>query len=108
MGIHQDIQKKVVQELYDIFGDSDRPVTFQDTLDMKYLERCIMETLRLYPPVPVVARKMNQELKLGTKNKLYPYSNEIILHRQSVNPTEPVISLHILTNSFNYEALSTK
>lgn len=49
----------------DIFGDSDRPCTFQDTLEMKYLERCIMETLRLYPPVPVIARELQQEVKLS-------------------------------------------
>lgn len=65
MGIHQDIQKKVVEELEEIFGDSDRPVTFQDTLEMKYLERCILETLRMYPPVPIIAREIKEELKLG-------------------------------------------
>lgn len=65
MGIFPHIQEKVVQELYDIFGDSDRPATFADTLEMKYLERCLLETLRLYPPVPIIARQLNQDLKLG-------------------------------------------
>lgn len=65
MGCHPDIQEKVIQELDDIFGDSDRPATFQDTLEMKYLERCLMETLRMYPPVPIIARKINTDLKLG-------------------------------------------
>lgn len=66
LGIHQDIQNKAYQELVDIFGDSDRDATFQDTLEMKYLERVIMESLRMYPPVPVIARKLNQDVKIST------------------------------------------
>lgn len=65
MGIHQDIQDKVIQELDEIFGDSDRPATFADTLEMKYLERCLLETLRMYPPVPIIARQLKNDLKLG-------------------------------------------
>ncbi|KAI9589365.1 hypothetical protein GQX74_007534 [Glossina fuscipes] len=72
MGIHQHIQEKVVTELNDIFGNSDRPVTFQDTLEMKYLERCLMETLRLYPPVPVIARELQEDLKLISNNYIIP------------------------------------
>lgn len=65
MGVHPEIQDKVIQEIDEIFGDSDRPATFADTLEMKYLERCLMETLRLYPPVPIIARQLNQDVKLG-------------------------------------------
>lgn len=65
MGCHPDIQEKVIQELDEIFGDSDRPATFQDTLEMKYLERCLLETLRMYPPVPLIAREIKTDLKLG-------------------------------------------
>lgn len=72
MGIHQDIQQKVVQELQDIFGDSDRPATFQDTLEMKYLERCLMETLRLYPPVPLIARQLKEDLKMASGDYVVP------------------------------------
>lgn len=46
LGIHQDIQTKVYQEQRKIFGDSSRVITYNDTIEMKYLERVIMETLR--------------------------------------------------------------
>lgn len=56
---------RVMEELNDIFKGSDRPCTFADTLEMKYLERVILETLRMFPPVPAIARKLNQDVKLG-------------------------------------------
>lgn len=87
MGCHPDIQEKVIQELDEIFGDSDRPATFQDTLEMKYLERCLLETLRLYPPVPIIAREIKQDLKLATKGYVLPAGCTVVvamykLHRQ--------------------------
>ncbi|EZA59842.1 hypothetical protein DMN91_001223 [Ooceraea biroi] len=87
MGCHPEIQEKVIQELDEIFGDSDRPVTFQDTLAMKYLERCLMETLRLYPPVPVIGRKINSDLKLASGDYSIPAGTTIAvttfkMHRQ--------------------------
>lgn len=72
MGIHQDIQDRVENELYEIFGDSQRSATFQDTLEMKYLERCLLETLRMYPPVPIIARELQEDLKLASNNYVIP------------------------------------
>ncbi|KAJ2950624.1 hypothetical protein O0L34_g8880 [Tuta absoluta] len=87
MGVHQDIQDKVIEELDQIFGDSDRPATFQDTLEMKYLERCLMETLRMYPPVPVIARHLNQDVKMPSNGKVVPAGATVVvatvkLHRR--------------------------
>ncbi|XP_050426442.1 cytochrome P450 4g15-like [Adelges cooleyi] len=79
MGVHKDVQEKVVEELYSIFGDSDRTVTFQDTLQMKYLERCIMETLRMYPPVPIISRQLNENVKLASKDIVLPAGASIII-----------------------------
>ncbi|KAF5302919.1 hypothetical protein FQA39_LY02099 [Lamprigera yunnana] len=64
MAAHPDIQKRVHQEVDTIFGRSNRPATFADTLEMKYLEMCLLETLRLYPPVPVIAREINEDVVL--------------------------------------------
>lgn len=79
MGIHQEIQEKVYEELYGIFGDSDRPATFQDTLEMKYLERCLMETLRMYPPVPIIARELREDLQLSSGKYVVPAGATVVI-----------------------------
>jgi cytochrome P450 family 4 len=79
LGIHQEIQEKVWEEQHSIFGDSDRDATFADTVEMKYLERVILETLRMYPPVPIIARKVNQDVKLASKNYTIPAGTTVII-----------------------------
>lgn len=79
LGCHPDIQEKVLQEQYAIFGDSDREATFNDTVEMKYLERVILETLRMYPPVPLIARKVNQDIKLVSQNLVVPSGSTVIV-----------------------------
>jgi cytochrome P450 family 4 len=79
LGVHKDVQEKVWQEQQAIFGDSDRDVTFADTVEMKYLERVILETLRMYPPVPLIARKINQDLKLVSQNYTIPSSATVLI-----------------------------
>ncbi|XP_075217292.1 cytochrome P450 4c3 isoform X2 [Lycorma delicatula] len=62
---NQKIQDKVASELKDIFGDSNRSFTMKDLHEMKYLDCCIKEALRLYPSVPFLARTLQEDIKLG-------------------------------------------
>lgn len=79
LGIHQDIQAKVYEEIKSIFGDSDRAPTFNDTIEMKYLERVILETLRLYPPVPIIAREVKEDVKLASRNFTIPANTTVVI-----------------------------
>ncbi|XP_029155595.1 cytochrome P450 4g15-like [Nylanderia fulva] len=88
LGCHQDIQARVHEELDAIFGDSDRQCTFQDTLEMKYLERVILETLRLFPPVPAIARQLNEDVKIITGNYILPKTATVLIPQFAVHRSE--------------------
>nr|QOL02379.1 cytochrome P450 4g15-like protein [Glyphodes pyloalis] len=79
LAVYHEVQTRVYDELYEIFGDSDRPATFEDTLHMKYLERVILESLRLYPPVPAIARKLNQDVKIVTDGFVLPAGSTVVI-----------------------------
>jgi cytochrome P450 len=71
LGCHQECQIKVQEELDRIFGDDKtRPIKSKDLTEMKYLEACIKEALRLYPSVPFISRSLTSDLVLDEKLKI--------------------------------------
>ncbi|XP_046748575.1 cytochrome P450 4g15-like [Diprion similis] len=90
LGYYPDVQEKVYQELDEIFQGSDRETTFRDTLEMKYLERVILETLRLFPPVPLIARKLNEDVKLVTGGYVIPEGATVLIPPYQVHRQEEI------------------
>uniref|UniRef100_UPI002146ABCD cytochrome P450 4C1-like n=1 Tax=Vanessa atalanta TaxID=42275 RepID=UPI002146ABCD len=93
MANHPEVQDKILEECRQIFGTSDRKPTMSDLADMKYLECCIKETLRLYPPVFFFMRYCKEDLKL--KNYVCPVGTDFAifvfeLHRRSDQFVEPL------------------
>ncbi|GBM60424.1 Cytochrome P450 4V2 [Araneus ventricosus] len=65
LGLYQDIQAKVHEELDLIFcEDPERHVTLEALNKMKYLKSVIKETLRLYPPAPFLARQVHEDVNI--------------------------------------------
>lgn len=65
MGNNLEHQEKVHEELKEVFGDSKIPVSLKQLSELKYLERVIKETLRIFPSVPIITRELIEDVKLG-------------------------------------------
>lgn len=66
LGHHPEVQAKLHEELDFIFGDDwERPVTVDDLKQLKYLDCVAKESMRLYPPVPLIARNIDEDVKVG-------------------------------------------
>ncbi|XP_041950691.1 cytochrome P450 4V2-like [Alosa sapidissima] len=92
IGSHPEVQKKVHQELDEVFGSSDRHVTAEDLKKLRYLECVIKETLRIFPSVPLFARSICEDCHIngfkipkGVNAVIIPYA----LHRDPRYFPEP-------------------
>nr|CAD7452397.1 unnamed protein product [Timema tahoe] len=65
LGFHQDVQRKVQEELDAVFGDDvERSISMEDINNLKYIEQVIKESLRLYPVIPFVPRTSTGDIKI--------------------------------------------
>ncbi|XP_064122320.1 cytochrome P450 6k1-like [Macrobrachium nipponense] len=60
-------QQRLRQELQEIVR-KEGTITYQGVMDAKYLDACIMETLRLYPPAPNLERVCSKDYKVPGTN----------------------------------------
>ncbi|CAG5035857.1 unnamed protein product [Parnassius apollo] len=75
---YPDVQDRVFQELQEVFGDSDRPLIKEDLINLKYLERVVKESLRLFPPVPFIIRKVLEDVVLPS-GRVLPAGSGIVV-----------------------------
>ncbi|XP_023212052.1 cytochrome P450 4C1-like isoform X1 [Centruroides sculpturatus] len=79
MGRFHEIQEKVYLELQEIFkNDFNRDITIDDLTKMTYLECVIKESMRIYPPFPLIARKNPSEMKIG--NYVLPANSTLVIN----------------------------
>lgn len=65
LAIYPDYQAKVVQELKSVLGSMDSPISADALSKMTFIEMVIKESLRLFPPVPVLLRKSTDDIHVG-------------------------------------------
>ncbi|XP_042230504.1 cytochrome P450 3A29-like isoform X2 [Homarus americanus] len=67
--VQQQRLRQELQKMVEEHGD----VTYQGIMEAKFLEACIMETLRMYPPAPLIERRCTKTYQLpGTEITLHP------------------------------------
>nr|NP_001165933.1 cytochrome P450 4AB22 precursor [Nasonia vitripennis] len=71
-------QDKAREEVTEILDRSEGNMGMAQIQEFNYLERCIKESLRLFPPVATMARTITEDLQL--KNYLVPAGTEVMYH----------------------------
>ncbi|XP_058978259.1 cytochrome P450 4d1-like isoform X1 [Musca domestica] len=65
---YPECQQKCFEEIVQVLGkDKSKPVTFEDLNNLHYLDLCIKETLRMFPSVPLLGRKVTEECEINGK-----------------------------------------
>ncbi|CAK1604012.1 unnamed protein product [Parnassius mnemosyne] len=72
------VQDRVFQELQEVFGDSDGPLVKEDLINLKYLERVVKESLRLFPPAPFIIRKVLEDVTLPS-GRVLPAGSGVVV-----------------------------
>ncbi len=78
------LQKLLLDEVDDIFEDSDRHCTPQDAANLKYLECCIKESLRLYPSVPGILRTLTEDTQVGKPVQIFIERNNTLKKKEKI------------------------
>lgn len=65
LAIHPEVQRKVLEELKEVFGSADTPVDYPSLNKLVYLDLVLKEVMRLFPVLPVSGRKSTGEFEIG-------------------------------------------
>ncbi|XP_070505827.1 probable cytochrome P450 313a4 [Chironomus tepperi] len=96
LGIHKNIQQKVVDELHGIFGKTlDAPyLDFEKIGELHYLDMVINETMRLVPVVPYILRVNSKDIEIS-EGYVLPAKTFIII---------PILRIHRSKNIWGEDA----
>ncbi|XP_061403015.1 cytochrome P450 4d1 [Musca vetustissima] len=68
LALYPECQQKCFEEIIQVMGkDKSKPVTFEDLNNLHYVDLCIKETLRMFPSVPLLGRKVTEECEINGK-----------------------------------------
>ncbi|KAK7604566.1 hypothetical protein V9T40_005752 [Parthenolecanium corni] len=78
LAMNPEVQERAYKEIVQILGTDERPILMEDVSKMVFLEQCIRETLRLFPPGPLILRKATKDISLSDNFILRSGANIII------------------------------
>ncbi|KYB26434.1 putative cytochrome P450 6a14-like Protein [Tribolium castaneum] len=79
------IQDKLREEINQVLEKYDDKLTYDAMMELTYMEKVINETLRKYPPAPVLFRRCNKDYKVP---------NTSIIIQKGIDVAIPVLGLH--------------
>ncbi|GJQ66167.1 hypothetical protein Trydic_g4227 [Trypoxylus dichotomus] len=98
LGLHLDIQQQAFEEVSRVLLD-DKSLEFSDLSELKYLERVIKESLRLYPSVGMISRLAAHDIKID--NYTIPAGTTFQIDSIQIDFYLKILKIAILTLTFH-------
>ncbi|XP_056638463.1 probable cytochrome P450 6a13 [Diorhabda sublineata] len=70
LAMNQDIQEKLRKEILEVLKKYDGDITYEGVQEMQYLDQALQETLRKYPPIPLLPRICTKTYKIPNSDVL--------------------------------------
>ncbi|EDW29524.1 GL22721 [Drosophila persimilis] len=78
MTLHTDHQQQCREEIWQICGkDTKEPITIEQVQQLEFLEWCVKETLRMYPPAPLLTRRATANCQIN--DFFIPKGNDVVI-----------------------------
>ncbi|XP_055542010.1 probable cytochrome P450 6a17 [Wyeomyia smithii] len=82
---NQELQEKARQDVESVLAKHEGAMTYEAVHEMRYVENCINESLRKYPPVPNILRNTNKSYHVSDMNVTLEKGYRVLL---------PIYSIH--------------
>ena len=79
-----EIQRKLQRNIQEVLAKHDGLINYDTVKEMNYLDHCISETLRLYPPAPII-RQCTKTYKINGTDAIIEKGTDVIV---------PIFGLH--------------
>ncbi|XP_053204181.1 cytochrome P450 4V2-like [Panonychus citri] len=66
LGNRLEIQEKLYQEISSMFDKNESANDIEKVNKCEYLDKCIKESMRLYPPIPLIARELDEPMEINS------------------------------------------
>jgi len=75
---HKDVQERIRNEIKTVMHENEGRLDITALNNLQYLERCLKESLRLYPSVSLIARVLSEDIKM--QSYLVPSGAVVQIH----------------------------
>lgn len=80
----QDHLKTVQEEIDRVLEAHNGEITYEALASMKFLDKCVVETLRKYPALPMLNRRCTKEFKVPDTNQIIYQNQTIVIPLRSI------------------------
>ncbi|XP_059618289.1 probable cytochrome P450 6d5 [Phlebotomus argentipes] len=76
---NREIQERVYQEIKQVLSENDSKYSYESLRQMKFLEACMDESMRVYPPVPMLLRICTKDYQIPDTNVIVEKGTNILI-----------------------------